>query len=180
MESSGWYKDNSSLISSEGKNRCSIRESDSNYAKLCKQGGHRNLLSYGDQNDVPQSKSWKAPDYMVHEKPESPVKTDSPVNKISGWARKQAETNQKRFSSQFAPFHTTEFDNSKSVLRTGRKLIPSKKMSNASSDINNFGNLISGGYASHTSQNLEQQADPVAADPVAAESPDTNLAEEKN
>jgi len=176
MESSGWYKDNSSPISSESKNRCSIKESDSNYAKLCKQGGHRNLLSYGDQNDVLQSKSWKAPDYMVHEKPESPVKTESSVNEISGWARKQAETNQKRFSSQFAPFHTTEFDNSKSVLRTGRKqFTPAKKMSNASSDINNFGNLISGGYASHTSQNFEQQADPVAA-----ESPDTNLAEEKN
>ena len=155
MES--WYKDNNSPISSESKNRCSIKESDSNYAKLCKQGGHRNLLSYGDQNDVLQSKSWKAPDYMVHEKSESPVKTESSVNETSGWARKQAETNQKRFSSQFAPFHTTEFDNSKSVLRTGKKqFTPSKKMSNASTDINDFGNLISGRYASSTSQNIEQ------------------------
>jgi len=177
MESSGWYKDKASPSNSESRtgNRCSIKESDSTYAKLCKQGGHRNLLSYGDQSDVCQSKSWKAPDYMVHEKaesPSSPIKTDSIKKDDSGWARKQAETNQKRFSSQFAPFHTTEFDNSKSFIRTGRKqFTPTKKKNNASSDVNDFGSLISGGYANQTSKNV---------DSVDTSSPDTNSKEANN
>merc|ERR1719369_472079 len=102
------------------------------------------------ESDMESSKQdWKAPDYMVHDNsnngngPNTTVGSGS-NNQDVNWARKQCETNQRKYSHREAPFHTTDYDPNKEGSRTqhGRKTFDRP---NAVKEVS-FSKLMSGGY----------------------------------
>lgn len=178
-QSGSWYYDSAPvpsggnggpLLNDDGKQlRGQIRESDSNYVKLSKQGGRKDLLQFGDPEPVektptkPQNSrfehqkktpeegqknlakpDWKAPDYMVHDEGASP-NGSKPSDQDGGknWAQQERENNQRKYNHRAPPFYTTDYDPAKEGNRTqyGKKTFGKP----ADKEVN-FSKLMGGGY----------------------------------
>merc|ERR1712002_1218775 len=121
---SDWYYDTAQTPGKdENKNmRGQVRDSDSSYVKLAKQGGHSDLLHYGTPDSTP-SKSTSgeignknaSPRHgdggkEAGEKPSPPQEAVESVESEVNRARQQRENNQRRNKNRSAPFYTTDYD----------------------------------------------------------------------
>jgi len=152
--------------------RGSVRESDTSYVKLAKQGGVKNLLGYehadtqepavsqkprhtsewfGHQQVSQQSgkKDWKAPDYMVYSDQQQQQPQHNGNNGVKktdqnfNWAREQRQNNQRKYSHREAPFYTSSSDANKDQDNSGNSR--KKSMAKPNNEVN-FKKLMGGGY----------------------------------
>jgi len=127
-QSSGWYKDEGESPQVDTKNlRGAIREEDSSYVKLSKQGGLKDLLHHNNQID----------------KSKPPViEPNSPLAKHDDeWAKNQGQKNKMRNNSRSAPFATSDNSQPETPKTYGKKIFNPPATGEA-----NMKDIMSGGY----------------------------------
>lgn len=158
---SDWYYDSAQTPGKdENKNmRGQVKDSDSSYVKLAKQGGHSDLLHYGAPDSTP-SKTTSGEIGNKNAPPtygesqgggESAQKTSSASSAAQeaaesevNWARQQRENNQRRNKNRSAPFYTTDYDPNKDTVQHGHGK-KTFQQDGAGKEVN-FNKLMSGGY----------------------------------
>jgi len=124
--SSGWYKDSGESPQVETKSlRGVVRDEDSSYVKLSKQGGLKDLLHHNNQVDPKKSA----------------VEPNSPLAKHDDeWAKNQSQKNKMRNNSRSAPFATADNYEAESQ-KSGKKVFTPQPTGEA-----NMRDIMSGGY----------------------------------